>query len=197
MKHPKYKGVWTKSFGTEICHLATTTETKFFVRKEKIPDDRKGNETYARIVCVYQGGKKDKYRTRITMGGNLVNFPGDCGTPTADLLTVKLLLNSIISTPNAKSMTLDIKDFYLMTPMKRYEYFRMKLNLFPQDIIDKYNVKNKVNHNGNVHCEVRRGMYGLPQAGIIAQELLEERLRQLVTHKANSHQATGNTNGAP
>ena len=73
----------------------------------------------------------------------------------------------------------------------------MKLNLFPQDIIDEYNLKNKVNHNGNVHCEVRRGMYGLPQAGIIAQELLEERLRQLVTHKANSHQATGNTNGAP
>jgi hypothetical protein len=40
-------------------------------------------------------------------------------------------------------------------------------------------------------------MYGLPKAGIIAQELLEERLRQQVTHKANSHQATGNTNGAP
>jgi hypothetical protein len=198
MKHPKYKDMWTKSFGTEICRLATTTETKFFVWKENIPDYRKSNETYARIVCVYQGGKKDKYRTRITMGGNLVNLPGDCGTPTADLvLTVKLLLNSIISTPNAKSMTLDIKDFYLMTPMKRYEYFRMKLNLFPQDIIDKYNLKNKVNHNGNVHCEVRRGMYGLPQTGIIAQELLKERLRQLVTHKANSHQATGNTNGAP
>jgi hypothetical protein len=47
------------------------------------------------------------------------NYPGDCGTPTANLLTVKLLLNSIISTPNAKFMTLDLKDFYLMTPMKR------------------------------------------------------------------------------
>jgi hypothetical protein len=31
-----------------------------------------------------------------------------------------------------------------------------------------------VDHNGNVHCEVRLGMYGLPQAGIIAQELLQE-----------------------
>jgi hypothetical protein len=31
-----------------------------------------------------------------------------------------------------------------------------------------------VDHNGNVHCEVRRGMYGLPQAGIIVQELLQE-----------------------
>jgi hypothetical protein len=112
------------------------------------------------------------------MGGNLVNFPGDCGTPTADLLTIKLLLNSIISTKNAKFMTLDIKDFCLMTPMKQYEYFRMKLDLFPQDIIDKYDLTNKVDQNGNVHCEVRRGMYGLPQAGIIAQELLKEQLKK-------------------
>jgi hypothetical protein len=127
MKHPKYKDVWTKSFGTEIHRLATTTETIFFVQRENIPDDRKGDETCARIVCTYCKGKKDKYRTRITMGGNLVNYPGDCGTPTADLLTVKLLLNSIIFTPNAKFMTLNLKDFYLMTPMKRYEYFHMKL----------------------------------------------------------------------
>jgi hypothetical protein len=157
MKHPKYKDVWTKSFGTEIRCLAMTTETIFFVKKDKIPDDRKGNETYARIVCVYCNGKKDKYRTHITMGGNLVNYPGDCGTPTANLLTVKLLLNSIIiiSTPNAKFMTLDLKDFYLMTPMKRYKYFCMKLDLFHQDIIDEYNLTSKVDHNGNVHCKVR------------------------------------------
>jgi hypothetical protein len=177
MKQPKYKDVWTKSFGTEIRHLATTTETIFFIKKGDIPDDRKKDETYARIVCVFCDGKKDKYRTRITMGGNLVNYPGDCGTPTANLLAVKLLLNSIISTPNAKFMTLDLKDFYLMTPIERYEYFHMKLKLFPQDIIDKYNKANKVDHNGNVHCEVRRGMYGLPQAGIIAQELFEEKLK--------------------
>ncbi len=113
----------------------------------------------------------------MTMGGNLINYPGDCGTPTADLLTVKLLLNSVVSTPNSKFITLDLKDFYLMTPMKRYEYFRMKIELFPQDIIGQYDPTNKVDHNGNVHCKVQRGMYGLPQAGIIAQELLEERLK--------------------
>ena len=54
---------------------------------------------------MYRDGKKDKYRACITMGGNLVNYPEDCGTPTGDLLTVKLLLNSMISTPNAKFMT--------------------------------------------------------------------------------------------
>ncbi len=30
--------------------------------------------------------------------------------------------------------------------------------------------------NGNVFCEVCSGMYGLPQAEIIAQELLQEQL---------------------
>ena len=43
------------------------------------------------------------------MGGNLVNYPDDCRTPTADLLTVKLLLNSVLSTENAEFMTIDIK----------------------------------------------------------------------------------------
>jgi hypothetical protein len=53
MKHPKYKDAWTKSFGTEIWHLATTTETIFFIKKDKIPQECKGNKTYAQIVCVY------------------------------------------------------------------------------------------------------------------------------------------------
>ncbi len=47
------------------------------------------------------------------MGGNFINYPDGCGTPTADLLTVKLMFNSVISMPNAKFMTIDIKDFYL------------------------------------------------------------------------------------
>ncbi len=51
------------------------------------------------------------------MGRNLVNYQDDCGTPTADLLTIKLMLNSVVSTMNAKFMTIDLKDFYLMTPM--------------------------------------------------------------------------------
>ncbi len=51
------------------------------------------------------------------MGGNLISYPDDCGTPNANLLTVKIMFNSVISTPNAKFMMIDIKDFYLMTPM--------------------------------------------------------------------------------
>ena len=128
--------------------------------------------------------KKDKYRTRITIGGNLVNYPGDCRTPTTKMLMVKLLLNSVISKPNVKFITLNFKDFYLMTPMDRFEYFPMKLELFPQDIIKEYKLRDKVDADGNVFCKVQFGMYGLPQAGIIAQELLTKQL-----HKAGYQQS--------
>ncbi len=123
IKHPKYRETRSNSFGMEIRCLATTTETIIFVNRKEIPQDRQCNITYGRICCNYWEQKKDAYQTRITMGGNLINYPSDCRTPTADLLTVKLLFNSIISTPYAKFMCIDIKDFYLCTPMSRYEYF--------------------------------------------------------------------------
>jgi hypothetical protein len=92
------------------------------------------------------------------MGGNLVYYPNDCRTPTADIITLKILLNSIISTDNAKFMTIDLKDFYLMTPMTRYEYFCMKLDLFPDDIIKEYKLRDIVDSDGNIFCKVRHGM---------------------------------------
>jgi hypothetical protein len=112
------------------------------------------------------------------MGGFLINYPDDCGTPTADLLTVKLMFNSVISMPNTKFMTINIKDFYFMTPMEQYEYFRVKLELFPPNIIEEYGLRNKVDADGNVFCEVHRGMYSLLQAGIIAQDLLTKQLNK-------------------
>jgi hypothetical protein len=151
--------------------------------KQDIPQARHRDITYGWIVCNYHPEKKDPHRMCIKMGGNQINYPYK--TPTADIFTIKLLFNSIISTPNAKFMTINIKDFYLMTPMDCYEYFRMKLKLFPQDIINKYALRDKVDADGNVFCEVQHGMYGLPEAGIIAQDLLTKRL-----HKADYCQST-------
>ena len=67
------------------------------------------------------------------MCGDRTNYPGDYGTPTVDLLTSKLLLNSVVSTPGAKFMIIDINDFYLNTPMDRYKYMRLKLSDLLQD----------------------------------------------------------------
>ena len=100
------------------------------------------------------------------MGGDRIVYPGDCGTPTVALLTVKLHQNSTISTKDARYMTIDIKNFYLNTPMERFEYMQLKLADLPDDVIKHYNLEDKVTPDGWVYLEVRKGMYGLPQVGI-------------------------------
>ena len=92
---------------------------------------------YGRIVVNYRPEKSDTNRVRLTVGGDCINYPGDCGMPTADILTVKLLLKSVISTKGAKFMSINIKNFYLNTPMARYEYMRLKIAELPQDFIDE------------------------------------------------------------
>ncbi len=71
--------------------------------------------------------KDDPNRTRITIGGTRLCYPGDVGTNTASLKLVKLLLNSILSRKDARFSTIDIKNFYLDTPMTDSEYVRITL----------------------------------------------------------------------
>lgn len=66
--------------------------------------------------------KEEQNRVRATMGGNLICYPEDVGTPTADLLLIKIFLNSMISTPGARFDNADISNFYLGTPLQRPEY---------------------------------------------------------------------------
>ena len=72
----------------------------FFIEKTNFPVDRWRDITYGIIVMDYRPEKSDTYHTRLTVGGDRVNYPGGCGTPTVDLTTVKILLDSIVLTPN-------------------------------------------------------------------------------------------------
>ena len=72
-------------------------------------------------------------------------------------------------------MGIDVKSFYLCTPMERYEYMKMPLSIFPDHIKQQYNMDANA-HNGYVYLEIRRAIYGLPQAGILANKLLRKRL---------------------
>jgi hypothetical protein len=175
--NPKTRETWTHSYGNEIGRLAqgmpgrnTGTNTIVFIRKNQVPKERAKDVTYGLITTLIRPEKIDEpNQTRLVAGGDRVHYPGDAGTPTADLLTVKLLLNSIISTAGAKFMMMDIKDFYLNTPMARYEYMRLRIADMPEDVIEHYNLRDKATPDGYVYCEIQKGMYGLPQAGIIAQ----------------------------
>ena len=103
VQHEATRLVWQRSFANEIGRLfqgirnLKGTNTCFFIRP-----------TYGRIVCNFRPQKEEQHRTRLTVGGDRIDYPGNKSTPTADLTTVKLLLNSTISTPGAVFVGMDL-----------------------------------------------------------------------------------------
>ena len=100
------KAIWESSFANEIGRLAQGFGTRmpyvintiFFIPKDKVPSGR--TVTYGRIVAKIRPQKAGTHRTRLTVGGHLIHLHGDVTTPTADLITAKLIFNSLLSTKN-------------------------------------------------------------------------------------------------
>jgi hypothetical protein len=155
------------------------TVTIFFIPKDKVLRARAKDITYGLITCLIRPEKTNEpNRTKLVAGGDRVHNPFDAGTPTANLLTIKLLINNVISTLGARFFTMDIKNFYLCTPMTRYEYMQLKLSHMPDSVIAYYHLLNITTPKRCIYCEICQGIYGLLQVGIIAQVLLAKRLKE-------------------
>ena len=76
--------------------------------------------------------------------------------------------------------------FYLTADLEYYEYMKMPLNLFPQWIIDQYDLNTHA-VDGMVHIKMRKAVYGLPQAGILANKKLRCKLEP---HEYLEHENT-------
>ena len=162
------------------------TNTMTFVKPHELPTDKKA--TYARIVADYRPQKEDPYRVRITVGGDKVHYSGETYTPTADITTAKVLFNSVLSTPLAKFMNIDIKDFYLETKMDESEYMWIPRWIFTKEFIDEHGLE-ALFQNDRILVRIDRGMYGLPQAGRLAYV-------QLIKHlKLHGYERAGFTPG--
>lgn len=118
IKDPKYATEWTRSAAHKFGRLAQGikgsikgTDTIFFIPKSTVPKGRK--VTYGKFVCNIRPQKAGPYRMRLTIGGDQLDYPGIVYQTTADIITAKCLFNSIISTPNAKYLGIDLNDFYL------------------------------------------------------------------------------------
>ena len=150
--------------------MPTGTNTCFFIPKDEIPKHKK--PTYIRVVCANRPEKPNPKRVRWTAGGDRIEYHGNVTCPTADLTTAKLMFNSVLSTPGAKFMGINLKDFYLCSQLDDYEYVRIPEHMLPAEIVELYDLKDKI-VNGFVYAEVRKGMYGLPQAGRLANLQLQ------------------------
>jgi len=162
----------------------------FFILVTAIPPGKRA--TYLCIVCAHRPEKSVPHRVRWTVGGDRVEYLGDVSTKTADIITAKLLFNSVVSTPGARCMMGNLKDFYLGTPMQPpdYAYMRIPVTVIPPAIMDHYKLHDLVHHS-HVYVEIRRGMYGLPQAGKIANDQLQIFYSRMAISLALSPQDSG------
>ena len=156
--------------------LVEGTNTFFFMRHDEICNILPEKTfTYARIIVDYRPQKAEPNCVRLTVGGNLLNAPGDLRTTTSDLTTYKILCNSVLSTKYAHFACIDIKNMYLQNPMTDYEYMRIPHHLVTQESIDYYVLESNI-YKEFLFCEIRKGIYGFIKDGKLANRLLKQRL---------------------
>jgi hypothetical protein len=115
---------------------------------------------------------------QFTVEGDRINYPKKVATPTAEMLVAKMLFNSVISMKGAQFTTMDIYNFYLMTPLHCAKFIRIKLSDIPDEVIREYKLREKATKNGTNYIRAKRGMCGLPQAGLLANELFKKMAQQ-------------------
>ncbi len=154
----------SQSHLSSICDLNRTeaqqpgvskgTNTIVFVHREDVPPNHKCDVTYACVCVKYHPEKEDPNCTQVTVGVNLLHYPGNCGTPTVDMITAKLHLNSVISTKYTFYCTIDLKDFYLNTQLDRPEYMGMKISDLPPDFVKAYNLIGLATNDGTIYVKI-------------------------------------------
>jgi hypothetical protein len=143
----RYKIKWMRSTANEISRLYKTNTIRF-IRKSDVPKGCK--VTYGSFVVDIKEHKEERERTRLTVeykeeikrtkpavGGDQIEYPGEKSTRMAGSTTAKILINSVISTKWAKFLVIDIKSFYLNTPLGRFENIVINLSSLHQEIIDE------------------------------------------------------------
>ena len=152
------------------------TSTMFPIRRSAVPPGRK--VTYANFVCDIRPHKAETHRVRLTAGGDQLDYPEDPSSPAVSVLNAKLHINSTISDADkgARYLTMDIKKFYLGSPLTYFQYLRVHSSLIPDEILAEY-PEIIAERDGYVYFEIRKGIYGLKEAGLIAFTTLVKNLK--------------------
>ena len=69
-------------------------------------------------------------------------------------------------------MIIDIKNFYLETKLKNKQYIFLPAKLIPDKIMIAYNLYDKI-YNSKIYISINKGIYGLKEAGTLANQQLQ------------------------
>ena len=160
--------VWIGSFANELGRLVqgvgntiSGTSTIHFTPFSLVPYNK--HLTYGRIISDVRPHKQEVERVRITMGGDRISYLYNISTPIAHLTTAKPPFNSVISTPSARFVGADIRNFYLNNNLPAPEYMSLPIKIIPSEILKEHNLLPLV-HNECIYIRIDKGMYGLPQS---------------------------------
>lgn len=127
-----------------------------FILKKDVPKNKK--VTYANMICDYCPKKSDPFCTRLTVGGDRLDYFGDSSSPAASLIKTKLLINSTIS--DAKNgacfLTIDLKDPFLQSTLPEPEYMLIHSKYFFDNIRTKYNIDSLIADDGYLYCCLKK-----------------------------------------
>jgi hypothetical protein len=142
--------------------------------------------TCLRILAAFRPKKANPRRASFTVDGDRVCYDGDVSTKTADLTAVKKLLDSVISTPEAKFVTVDLKDFYLEMPMEPKDCACMRIvaSVIPEDIMLECDLAKPV-HNKHV-CGCNLGSGTQPEAWGLGWQCMEDSIKRRVCGECGS-----------
>jgi hypothetical protein len=163
MRSTKCRQAWSLSSANKFGQLANgiggriknPTNTIKFIFQHKVPTERMKDVTYGQFVCTVRSDKAEPNQIRFTIGGDRVNYPGKVATPTVKMLVAKLLFNSVISRKGAPFMTMDISNFYLMTPLHHPKFIQMKLINISDEVIEEYKLREKATTNGSIYIKAK------------------------------------------
>ena len=105
-KDPVIQHRWLQSGENEFARLfqgygeVDGMDVLEWIYRKDVP--RNKQVTYPRYVVDVRPEKSEPYRTRITAGGDKIDYEGNVTTHTASMETIKMHWNSVVSTPGAK-----------------------------------------------------------------------------------------------
>ena len=165
---------WIVAGSIEHRRLIAKTKTMHPIHHHVLPSDRRGDVIYYNPITREKLiNSRRTFRVRGVAGGDRINYTGIVSSSTASLQLVKVLLHS------------DIDDFSLLSTLHCSEYVRISVAVLPDDIREEFQLDQYI-HNDYVLFEITKGMYGLPQAGYLAQKEVVEHLSKFDYHPAPS-----------
>jgi hypothetical protein len=117
MNNPDLKKLWIPAMSKELHRLVQGKEGINVATMTKSGASQGPNHHLCMHLIDHWSQKDDLNRDCIPVGGNLIDYPYELMTRTADMVSSKIMRNSVISMPNAKFGSADIKNLYIETPL--------------------------------------------------------------------------------